>query len=67
MPTFVRMDEEDLEKLEESGGLKAATLVPRRRELEFFMVYWEEEGKEDLGEVFKTLEGCTKFSKLFGR
>ena len=67
MPTFVRMDEEDLEKLEESGGLKVANLVARRRELEFFMVYWEEEGKEDLGEVFKTLEGCAKFSKLFGR
>ena len=65
MPTFVRMDEEDLEKLEESSGLKVANLVASRRGLEFFMVYWQKEGKEDL--VFETLEGCAKFSKLLGR
>ena len=67
MPTVAMMDEEELEKLEESGGLKVATLAARRREMEFFMTYWKEEGKEDLEEVFKTPEGCTKFSKLLGR
>ena len=67
MPTVTMMEEEDLEKLEESGGLKVATLAARRREMEFFMTYWKEEGKQDLEEVFKTPEGCTKFSKLLGR
>ena len=67
MPTVSLMDEEALEKLEQSGGLKEATLAARRREMEFFMAYWVEEGKEDLEEVFKTPEGCAKFSKLLGR
>ena len=42
-------------------------MAARRREMEFFMAYWVEEGKEDLEEVFKTPEGCAKFSKLLGR
>ena len=67
MPTVSRMSEAALAKLEQAGGLKPATLAARKRELEYFLAYWQEEELEELKELVKTEDGCEKFSKELGR
>ena len=61
------MPEGALAKLEQGGGLKPATLAARKRELQYFLTYWQEEELEELEELVKTEEGCDKFSKELGR
>jgi len=61
------MPEAALAKLEQGGGLKPATLAARKRELQYFLTYWQEEELEELEELVKTEEGCDKFSKELGR
>ena len=67
MPSWCKMSEPTLEELEASGGLKPRTMAARQRELQYFLAYWEVEGTEGLEELFKTPEGCAKFSKQLGR
>ena len=61
------MDEEELEVLEQGGGLKGATLAGRQRVFDHFINYWGQVGGQTMEEAFKTPEGRTQFSKHMGR
>ena len=67
MPILEAMEEDELENLEEGGGLKEATLAGRKKVFEHFASYWDEVGGQDMAEAFKTPEGRASFSKHLGR
>ena len=67
MPILEAMEEEELENLEEGGGLKEATLAGRRKVFDHFAGYWDEVGGQEMSEAFKTPEGRADFSKHLGR
>ena len=46
------MDEEELEVLEQGGGLKGATLAGRQRVFDHFIDYWGQVGGQAMEEAF---------------
>ena len=61
------MDEEELEELEQGGGLKGATLAGRQRVFDHFADYWDKVGGQTMDEAFKTPESRAQFTKHMGR
>jgi hypothetical protein len=68
MPFTVDLDEEELQRLEEDGGLNAATLKDRDRTYELFLQYFEKEAEGvQIDIMLSTEEGKKDFGKIFSR
>ena len=72
MPTIEKLSEEDLEALEQQGGLKERTLRQRKAAFDHFDAYIKQETgrsvKECLAkERLETEEGRKEFEKFYGR
>ena len=68
MPQNVVVREEELERLEEEGGLEKDTLKDRQRYYEHFEKFFTEETQGDsVQQALATEEGRARFEKLFGR
>ena len=66
MPTHIVIDDEDLEWLEEFGGLEAETVKTRETNYNWFVKYVESDGFQ-LEELFSSEDGRDKFCDLFSR
>ena len=66
MPTHIVIDDEDLERLEEFGGLEAETVKTRETNYNWFVKYVESDGFQ-LEELFSSEDGRDKFCDLFSR
>ena len=64
MPTHIVIDDEDLERLEEFGGLEAETVKTRETNYNWFVKYVESDGFQ-LEELFSSEDGRDKFCDLF--
>ena len=68
MPRTVVMREEELERLEEEGGLKKATITDRENYYSHFEKFFLEETQgETVPQALATDEGRAQFEKLLGR
>ena len=66
MPRNVLIDDEELERLEEYGGLEAETVKTRDTNYMWFVKYVESEGFEFV-ELFASEDGREKFCDVFSR
>ena len=68
MPRTVEMREEELERLEEEGGLKKETIKDRESYYSHFETFFLEETKgETVQQALASHEGRAQFEKLLGR
>lgn len=68
MPRTVEMREEELERLEEEGGLKKETIKDREYYYSHFETFFLEETKgETVQQALASHEGRAQFEKLLGR
>ena len=66
MPTHIVIDDEELERLEEFGGLESETVKTRETNYNWFVKYVESDGFE-LAELFASEDGREKFCDVFSR
>ena len=66
MPIDIVIDDEELERLEEFGGLEAETVKTRDTNYVWFVKYVESEGFEFV-ELFASEDGREKFCDVFSR
>ena len=68
MPQNLVVREEELERLEEEGGLEKDTLKDRQRYYKHFEKFFTEETPGDsVQQALATEEGRARFEKLLGR
>ena len=68
MPRTVEVREEELERLEEEGGLEKDTLKDRERYYSYFETFFTVETQGDtVQQALATEEGRARFEKLLGR
>lgn len=68
MPHTAEVDEEELHRLEQDGGLAPASLKDRERYYQQFHAYFEKEANGvPMAEMLDTEEGRLQFGKIHSR